>query len=79
MLLGGPASALSAQGVDDFGNTYLLPVESINAVPNFDWLTQIVLRLPDSVGATSTLRVSVGANGVKSNGVSISLSRAGGL
>ena len=61
------ASMVTAQ-IEDFNHvTYPLTVESVRKVPFFDWLTQVVVRLPDGLAPGADVWVSISVNGVDSN------------
>ena len=49
LLPGEDASVVTAQIEDVQNRTYPVTVEYVGKVPNFDWLTQVVVRLPDEV------------------------------
>jgi hypothetical protein len=67
LLPGEDASTLIVRAEDAQGRVYMLPVEFVGKVPNFDWLTQIVVKLPDEVGSADAVRVSISLRGVISN------------
>ncbi len=66
-------SSVSAQAEDSQHITYPLTVEFVGKTPQYDWLTQIVLRLPDHVGDTNVLWVKITYRGAISNKALISL------
>jgi len=66
-------STVSAQAEDRQHNIYPLTVEFIGKIPQYDWLAQIVVRLPDKLGSVDTLWVSIGYRGAVSNKALISL------
>lgn len=49
LLLGEDASIVTARIEDNQNRTYPVTVEYVGKVPNFAWLTQVVIRLPDEV------------------------------
>lgn len=49
LMAGEEASAITAQAQDSQGRVYPLTVEFVGKVPNFDWLTQINVKLPDGL------------------------------
>jgi hypothetical protein len=59
-------SVVSAQAEDSQHRIFSLPVEFVGKVPNFDWLTQINLRLPDELSA-GDLQVKITVRGLASN------------
>jgi M6 family metalloprotease-like protein len=68
LLPGENISVVSAQAEDLVG-VYPLTVEFVGKVPNFDWLTQIVVKLPDALANAGDVQVSVSLRGVPSNRV----------
>jgi beta-glucanase (GH16 family) len=69
----GPA-IVAAQADDGKGNTYPLTVEWVGRLPNFDWITAIVARLPDALPNTNQALISVMAHNQTSNQVLVSIS-----
>ena len=63
------SSVISAQAEDSQHVIHPLVVEFVGTVPNFDWLTQINVRLPDSLASAGEVRVSINLRGVPSNQV----------
>ncbi len=75
-----PGLVVTAQGVDSQQVVHQLPVEFVGSVPGFNpvvpqepALTQIVLRLPDSITSTGDLQVRITARGRNSNQVLIAV------
>jgi concanavalin A-like lectin/glucanase superfamily protein/all-beta uncharacterized protein len=60
-------SVVSAQVEDSQHRIFSLPVEFVGKVPNFDWLTQINLRLPDELSAGGDMLVKITVRGQASN------------
>jgi hypothetical protein len=58
-------SPVTVQAEDADHTIHLLTVEYAGKVPNFDWLTALVVRLPE--GLSGDVRVSIRAGGVLSN------------
>ena len=63
------SSVISAQAEDGQHVIHPLAVEFVGTVPNFDWLTQINVRLPDSLVNAGEIRLSISLRGVPSNQV----------
>jgi glucose/arabinose dehydrogenase len=61
------ASSVTARLEDAALKTYPLTVEFVGKVPGFDWLTQVIVRLPNDTPAAQTLSVSVTLRGQTSN------------
>ena len=60
-------SVVTAQAEDAQHRIFSLPVEFVGKVPNFDWLTQINLRLPDELSAGGDMSVKITVRGLASN------------
>ena len=71
------ALALTAQAEDSQNNIYPLTVEFVGAVPKSEWLTQIVVRLPDELASQSEIWVSINRRGVTSNKTLINIQASG--
>ena len=67
----GPVIEAQAEGSN--GQTFPLTVEHFNTVPNFPWLTQITVKLPNEVANLSEIRVSIKVRGTASNKVTVKL------
>jgi uncharacterized protein (TIGR03437 family) len=63
--------AVTARLEDASQNMFPLAVEFVGKVPGFDWLTEIVVRLPDNTPVNQTLNVSVTLRGKTSNKVKV--------
>jgi uncharacterized protein (TIGR03437 family) len=50
-----------------------LKVEFVGKVPRFDWLTQVIVKLPDELMNVGEVRVSIAVRGVSSNKVPLSV------
>ncbi len=64
-------SEVTARLEDASQNVFPLAVEFVGKVPGFDWLTEIVVRLPDNTPVNQTLNVSVTLRGKTSNKVKV--------
>jgi glucose/arabinose dehydrogenase len=71
LLPGENASAVTARAEDTALNTYPLTVEFVGKVPGFDWLTQVVVRLPDNTPTAQPIFVSVTLHGQTTNKVRV--------
>ena len=64
------ASAVTAEA-DDAGTIIPLTVESVRTVPDFDWLTQVVVKFPDNFstggGGPQDVLVHIRLRGANSN------------
>lgn len=73
LLPGETFSAVTALGEDSQQRAFALPVEFVGGVPNFDWLTQVNVRLPEGLSGAGDLRVSLTLRGETSNKLLIRL------
>ena len=69
--------AITAQAEDSRHNTYPMTVESVGRVPNFDWLTQVVVKMPGELESAGDIWVSISVRGVASNKVLVSIKPSG--
>ncbi|MGI9168112.1 MAG: hypothetical protein ACR2G5_17315 [Pyrinomonadaceae bacterium] len=60
-------SAITAQAEDAQRRIYPLAIEAINELPNFSWITQVTLKLPDELQNAGDVSVSISLRGVTSN------------
>jgi hypothetical protein len=67
LLSGEDISVVTAQVEDAGHKIYPLKVEYVGKVPGFDWLTQVVIRLPDDFLNAGDVLVSVSLRGAVSN------------
>jgi hypothetical protein len=63
------ASAVTAQARDSLSRNYSLKVEAVGKVPTLDWITQVVVRLPDELAQAGDVWISVNLHGQTSNEV----------
>lgn len=66
-------AAVTAEAEDSLGTVYPLTIESIVAVPNFTWLKQVVVKLPDEIADKVEVRVRIKARTFFSNKVIIKI------
>jgi hypothetical protein len=66
-------SFVTAQAQDAQSVSYPLVVEAIRKVPNFNWLTQITLRLPDQLMNAGNVGITISYHGLNSNTVTITI------
>jgi uncharacterized protein (TIGR03437 family) len=72
-LAGENSSAVTAKAEDAALNVFPLTVEFAGKAPPFDWLTQVVVRLPDNLPAGQPVFVSVSLRGQTSNRVRVQI------
>jgi hypothetical protein len=73
LLPGEPLSVVTARGVTSSGAIYNLPVEAIDTVPDFSWLTSVILTLPNDPSIQGDLSVAVALRGIGSGSVKIAV------
>lgn len=67
LMPGEDASNIVAQAEDGQHNVYPLPIEYVGKVPNLDWLSQVVVRLPDALEGKGDIWFSIRLHGATSN------------
>jgi beta-glucanase (GH16 family) len=73
LLPGDTAALVTAEAENTQGNTFPLQVEGVAKVPSFDWVTQVIVRLPDEAANTTQLNIRVKARGQTSNQAAVHL------
>jgi len=68
-------SAVSVQVEDTQNRVFPLVVEDIRKVPNFDWLSQVVVRLPSSIESSGDFRISISFRGTTGNKALLTINR----
>ena len=71
LVAGENSSAVTVRAEDAAMNVFPLTVEFVGKVPGLDWLTQIVVRLPDNTPTGQSLFVTATLRGKMSNKVRI--------
>lgn len=69
LLPGETSAALTAQAEDALHMVYPLTVEFVGKVPDLNWLTEVVVRLPDGFAVSGDVYVSITLHGKTSNKV----------
>jgi hypothetical protein len=69
LLSGETSSALTAQAEDALHVVYPLTVEYVGKVSDFNWLTEVVVKLPDSFAVNGDVFISITLHGKTSNKV----------
>jgi len=64
---------VTAQAEDSQNRVYPLAVEYVGKVPGFEWLTQVIVKLPDELGSVGEVQVSINVRGVSSNKAPLSV------
>jgi lysophospholipase L1-like esterase len=72
------ASAFTADAEDSAHRTYPLAVEYAGAVPQFGWLTCVIVRLSDEMGDVGDVLVRVNFRGLPSNRARVGVGHVGG-
>ena len=73
LLAGETPSAITVRAVDSRGNNYELPVEQVLKFSNLNWLTTLIVRLPDDTTITGDLTINATIRGSTSNNALISI------
>jgi glucose/arabinose dehydrogenase len=73
LLPGENSSAVTAQAEDSILVVYPLTVEFVGKVPGYDWLTEVVVKLPENVVGSGDLLVSITLHGKVSNKIRIGI------
>ena len=73
LLQGETLSSINVSGVDTRNVSYVLPVEALTVVPGFDWLTSVVVRLPEDSALKGDLAITLTLRGLKSNTVLVAI------
>jgi hypothetical protein len=66
-------SVVTAQAVDAQNTPYPLVVEYVGKVPAFNWLSSVIVRLPDTQSFNGDLSIGVSLRGANSNGAVLSI------
>ena len=66
-------SAITASAEDSQNRIHPLAVEFVGKVPGFEWLTQVIVKLPDELESLGEVRVSINVRGAISNKVPFSV------
>ena len=67
MLPGDDASAFAVQAENAQHQIFPLTVESVWKTPDYDWLTQLTVKLPDGLIGAGDVKVSITLHGITSN------------
>ena len=67
LMPGESLSSVLVQAEDSHGRNYVLPVEYVGKVPNFDWLTQVNVRLPDEFSGAGNIWIQLMVRGSAGN------------
>jgi hypothetical protein len=67
--MGESSSVIEAQAEDQGGQIFPLTVEYFGPVPNFGWLKQVIVKLPDGIANSAEVRVSLKVRGTAGNKV----------
>lgn len=78
LLPGEDMTAVTAEAQDGLLVRYSLPVEHVGPVSGFEWLSQVVVKLPDNLGDVGDVLVRITLHGATSNRVRIGIGHIGG-
>ena len=65
-------STLTAQAEDSQQRAFPLTVEYVGKVPNHDWLTQVIIKVPIDIESAGDIWISIHVGSLVSNKVLIS-------
>jgi len=68
-----PGEVVTAQALDAQNMQYPLTVEYVGKVPDFNWLSSVIVRLPDTQAPKGDVSISVSLRGANSNGAVLAL------
>jgi hypothetical protein len=71
--VGETSSVIEAEAEDLNGQIFPLTLEFFGSVPNFGWLKQVVVKLPNEIADRSEIRVSLKVRGTAGNKVIVKL------
>lgn len=71
LLPGEDSSAVTVRAEDAQAGIYPMTVEFVGKVPGFDWLTEVVVRLPDGLPANQSVLISATLRGKTTNKVRV--------
>jgi hypothetical protein len=74
----GNTSVVTAQAENSQNRIYPLAVEFVGKVPGFEWLTEVIVKLPDELGNVGEVRVSINVRGTSSNQAPLSIRPSAG-
>jgi uncharacterized delta-60 repeat protein len=61
-------SSVTVQAEDTGGGIHVLPVEYVGEVPGSEWLTQVVVKLPDDLAHAGSVQVSISHGNTSNKG-----------
>lgn len=67
----GEGSAITAEVEDAEHRTYPLVVEYVGQVSQLDWLSEVIVRLPDEISSANQVWISIKVHGTASNKVAV--------
>jgi len=71
LLTGETVGSVTARATDSRGISYDLAVEQVRKVPNFSWVTEVFVRLPEDQSISGDLLVTLSMRGFNTNTVRI--------
>jgi hypothetical protein len=73
LIQGEDLSVVTARAVDAQNIEYQLPVEYVGKVTDFNWLSSVIVRLPDNLSLNGDVSIGISLRGVNSNGAVLAL------
>jgi hypothetical protein len=71
LMAGETVTSLIVRATDSRSITYDLPVEKMTKVSNLNWLSSVIVRLPDDQSISGDILITVGLRGAVSNQVRV--------
>jgi hypothetical protein len=73
LLQGEDQSVVSASAIDAQGTVYPLMIEYAGTVPGYNWLSSVIVKVPDSLSINGEISVNITVHGQSSNAVRLAL------
>ena len=73
LVSGETASSITVRVTDPRGQTYDLPVEQVAKFANLNWLSSLIVMLPDDATIDGDLAITVSLRGAVSNTVFVAI------
>jgi hypothetical protein len=70
---GETSSVIEAEAEDPNGQIFPITVEFYGSVPNFGWLKQVIVKLPNEIANSGEIRISLKVRGTGGNKVIVRL------
>jgi hypothetical protein len=78
LLAGEGVNALTVDAEDATHRHYAFKVENVTAVPGYEWMSQVTVRLSDDIGDVGDVLVRLNLHGMSSNRARVGIGHVGG-